>query len=183
MLVAAAAATPIVAAVSLFLWFVLARTTDRAVTSLIMRRHEKGARRSDLPVAVLVSPWHLVTGLLASLFSAVMPALIAVSGVFCAALAVVATEGSGSPDPNALMPLGVGGLLAGLMAWWGPGGASLRRGTRSLVRGVSPGPSSSRVLVLLLLVAAVAVAAAGVVSGGPSWWPTDASWADQLNLP
>ena len=182
-LVATAATVPVVAAFSLLVWLVLARTADRSVTSLIMRRHDRGARRSDVPVAVLVSPWHLVLGLLASLFGAIMPALIAVSGVFCAALAVVAVQGSGSPEPNALVPMAVGGLLAGLMAWWGPGGASLRRGTRSIVRGVSPGPSASRVLVLVLLVAAVAVAAAGVVEGQPSWWPTGAAWAEQLNLP
>ena len=183
LLVATAATAPVVAALALLLWLVLARTVDRSVTSLIMRRHDRGARRSDVPLAVLVSPWHLVLGLLASVFGAIMPALIAVSGVFCAALAIVAARGAGSPEPDALVPLAVGGLLAGLMAWWGPGGASLRRGTRSIVRGVSPGPSAGRVLVLLLLVAAAAVAAAGVVDGGPTWWPTGTAWADQLNLP
>ncbi|CAN7312808.1 protein kinase domain-containing protein [Knoellia sp. LjRoot47] len=183
LLVATAMTVPVVAAAALLLWFTLARATDRSVTSLIMRRHDRGVRRSDVPVAVLVGPWHLVLGLLTSIFGAIMPALIAVSGVFCAALAVVAVRGTGSPEPDALLPLAVGGLLAGLMAWWGPGGASLRRGTRSIMRGVSPGPSASRVLVLLLLVAAAAVAAAGVVDGQPSWWPTGTAWADQLNLP
>lgn len=183
LLTATSAVMPVMAAAGLFLWIVLARTADRSVTSLILRRHEKGARRSDVPVAVLVSPWHLVTGLVASVLGAIMPALTAVSGVFCAALAVVAVQGTGSPEPNALIPLGFGGLLAGLMAWWGPGGASLRRGTRSIIRGVSPGPSVSRVLVLLLLVAAAAVAGAGVIDGEPSWWPTGAAWADRLNLP
>mgnify|MGYP006876043181 CR=1 FL=1 len=42
--------------------------------------------------------------------------------------------------------------------WWGPGGASLRRGTRSILRGVSPGASASRVVGLLLIVGAVALA-------------------------
>ncbi|MDT0213127.1 protein kinase [Rothia sp. ARF10] len=182
-LVAVAATAPVVAATGLLLWLVLTRTTDRSVTSLIMRRHDRGVRRSDVPVAVLVGPWHLVVGLFASLFGAVMPALIAVSGVFCAALAVVAVQGAGSPEPNALVPLAVGGLLAGLMAWWGPGGASVRRGTRSIVRGLTPGPSASRVVVLLLLVTAAAVAAAGVATGEPSWWPTGTAWADRLTLP
>lgn len=182
-LVATAAVAPVVAAMGLLVWIVLARTADRSVTSLIMRRHDKGRRRSDIPVAVVASPWHFLVGIVSSLFTAIMPALIAVSGVFCAALAVVAIQGSGSPEPDAFVPLAAGGLLAGLMAWWGPGGASLRRGTRSIVRGVSPGPSIARVLVLLLLVAAGAIAAAGVVDGQPSWWPSGSSWADQLNLP
>lgn len=182
-LVVTAAVAPVVAAVGLLLWIVLARATDRSVTSLIMRRHDKGPRRSDIPVAVLASPWHLVVGVIASLFGAIMPALMAVSGAFCAALAVVAVQGSGSPEPDAFIPLAAGGLLAGLMAWWGPGGASLRRGTRSIVRGVSPGPSASRVLALLLLVAAGAVAAAGVVNGQPSWWPSGTSLTQQFHLP
>jgi hypothetical protein len=183
LLVATAVTVPVVAAAALLLWLTLARATDRSVTSLIVRRHDRGPRRSDMPVAVLMTPWHLLLGLLTSIFGAIMPALLAVSGVFCAALAVVAVQGTGSPEPNALVPMGVGGLLAGLMAWWGPGGASLRRGTRSILRGVSPGPSASRVVVLLLLVAAAAVAAAGIVDGEPSWWPTGTAWADQLNLP
>ncbi|KGN36610.1 serine/threonine protein kinase [Knoellia subterranea] len=182
-LVACSAVVPVVAATGLLLWTVIARTTDRSVTSLVLRRHERGPRRSDVPVAVVASPWHLLLGIVASIFGALMPALIAVSGVFCAALAVVAVQGSGSPEPNALGPLAFGGLLAGLMAWWGPGGASLRRGTRSLVRGVSPGPSASRVFVLLLIVAAAAVAAAGVIDGEPSWWPTGTPWGGRLNLP
>lgn len=183
LLAAVAAAAPVVAAVSLFLWLVLARTSDRAVTSLIMRRHDRGARRSDVPVALVASPWHLLLGLVASVFGAIMPALMAVSGAFCAALVVVAVQGFGTPQPNALVPLGVGGLLAGLMAWWGPGGASLRRGTRSILRGMTPGPSVSRVLVLLLLVAAAATVSAAAVNGGPSWWPTSGAWSGQLNLP
>ena len=183
LLVAAAAMAPVVAAVGLLLWIVLARTTDRSVTSVIMRRHDKGARRSDIPVAVLASPWHLMLAVVASLFAVLVPALVAVSGAFCAALAVVAVQGTGSPAPDAFIPLAAGGFLAGLMAWWGPGGASLRRGTRSIVRGISPGASASRVLVLLLLVAAVAVAVACVVNGQPSWWPTNTSLAGQLHLP
>ncbi|KGN34366.1 nuclease PIN [Knoellia sinensis KCTC 19936] len=183
LLVATAATAPVVAGIGLLVWNVLARTTDRSVTSLMLRRHDKGVRRSDIPLAVVASPWHLVVGLVASLVGAIMPALMAISGVFVTALAMVGVQGSGSPEPNALGPMAVGGLLAGLMAWWGPGGASLRRGTRSIVRGVSPGPSASRVVVVLLLVAAAAVAFAGVVNGLPSWWPTGTAWAEQLNLP
>ena len=43
-------------------WITLARTADRSVTSLVMRRHERGARGSDVAVAVASSPWHLVLG-------------------------------------------------------------------------------------------------------------------------
>ncbi|PRY57999.1 serine/threonine protein kinase [Knoellia remsis] len=183
LLTATAAVAPVVAALGLLLWMVLARTTDRSVTSLVVRRHEKGRRRSDVPVAVLAGPWHLLVGTVSAVFGAVMPAVIAVAGAFCAALAVVASRGSGSPQPDAFLPLAVGGALAGLLAWWGPGGAGLRRGTRSVVRGLSPGAGGSRVLVLLLLVAMGAAVAVGLTQGQPSWWPMTSPWADGSLLP
>jgi hypothetical protein len=82
--------------------------------------------------------------------------------------------------------LAVGGLIAALMAWWGPGGSGLRRGTRSIVRGVSPGPRATQLLV------AVALVGAGVATfwcvqhaGVPQWWPTHAPTAllPGVNLP
>ena len=53
---------PVVAVLGLLAWVTLARTADRSVTSLVMRRHERGARGSDVAVAVATSPWHLVLG-------------------------------------------------------------------------------------------------------------------------
>ena len=65
------------------------------------------------------------------------------------------------------------GFAAGLLiAWWGPGGASLRRGSRSLVRGVARGETLTAVVVgVLLLAAAVLTALAFVRHGQLSWWP------------
>jgi hypothetical protein len=59
-----------------------------------------------------------------------------------------------------------------LIAWWGPGGASLRRGSRSLVRGVARGETLTAVVVgALLLAAAVLTALAFVRHGQLTWWP------------
>jgi hypothetical protein len=99
-----------------------------------------------------------------------MPALVAVSAAFATALAMVLLVG-GETQPDAPLPLAVGALLGTLMAWWGPGGASLRRGTRSLVRGLSPSPVAGQLLVGLLLAAAAALAVWGVLRGAPTWWP------------
>jgi hypothetical protein len=169
--VAAATSFPVVAGVVALLWSWVARTADRSVTSLVLRRHQKGRRRSDVPFAVAASPWHLVVGLLATVVSAVLPVVVGVCAVFSAALAMVAVTG-GSPEPNARGPVAAGAVVAGLMAWWGPGGSGLRRGSRSLVRGVSPG-RGGRVLVLLLLAAALGFAAWSLTQGGaPDWWPS-----------
>jgi hypothetical protein len=63
-------------------------------------------------------------------------------------------------------------MITALMAWWGPGGSSLRRGTRSIVRGASPGATSARILVVIALAVAAALAIWVAQRGGvPQWWP------------
>ena len=169
--VAGAAGFPVVAAGFAVLWSWAARTADRSVTSLVLRRHNRGPRRSDVPLAVAASPWHLVVGALATVVAAILPLLVGTCAVFSAALATVAVYG-GQPHPNSAGPLAVGAAVAALMAWWGPGGSGLRRGTRSIVRGISPGPRGSRVVVgIALLVAAAAVVVCLQNAGVPSWWP------------
>ncbi len=140
------------------------------MTSLVLRRHTRGRRRSDVPLAVVASPWHLLVGALATLAGLVLPLLVGISGVFSAALATVALTG-GSPEPNAAAPLAVGALLALLVAWWGPGGSALRRGTRSVVRGVAPGRGSHVVVAGALLVAAGLGTWSYARHGTPVWWP------------
>lgn len=70
------------------------------------------------------------------------------------------------------VPLAVGSLLALLVAWWGPGGPGLRRGSRSLVRGVTGVPAARVVLTAVLVVFAVGVLGALAVGAlEVSWWP------------
>jgi hypothetical protein len=169
--VAGVAGFPVVAGAFAVLWSWAARTADRSVTSLVLRRHAKGPRRSDVPLAVAASPWHLVVGALATVVSAILPLVVGTCAVFSAALGLVAVYG-GQPHPNSAGPLAVGAVVAALMAWWGPGGSGLRRGTRSIVRGISPGPRAAQVLVVLALVVAAGIVVVLVQNGGtPSWWP------------
>ena len=171
--VAGVAGFPVVAAVVAVLWSWAARTADRSVTSLVLRRHTRGPRRSDVPVAVVASPWHLVVGALATVVSAILPLVVGICAVFSTALGTVAVYG-GQPHPNSSGPLAVGAAVAALMAWWGPGGSGLRRGTRSIVRGVSPGPRGTKVVVALALLVAAGVVVVIVQNGGiPKWWPND----------
>ena len=169
--VAVVASVPVVGAALVVLWCWTARTADRSVTSLVMRRHHRGRRRSDVPLAVVASPWHLVVAAVGALAGLVLPLLVGASAVFSTALATVALTG-GSPQPNSAGPLAVGALLAMLLAWWGPGGAALRRGTRSVVRGLAPGPRGSRVVVVLALLVAAGLATWSYGRlGAPVWWP------------
>jgi hypothetical protein len=162
---------PVVAALMVVAWCWLARFADRSMTSLVMRRHSRGRRRSDIPVAVVSSPWHFVISAAASLIAFVLPVLLAVATMFSAALAVVAVQG-GEPNPQRSIPLVVGTAIGLLMCWWGPGGASLRRGSRSLVRGLTPGPTMAGLVVTaLLLVGAGLGVYAATLHGQPDLWP------------
>jgi hypothetical protein len=137
----------------------------------VLRRYQRGRRRSDVPFAVVASPWHVVVGALATVLSALLPLAVGFCAVFSASLALVAVTG-GSPHPNSAGPLAVGAMITALMAWWGPGGSSLRRGTRSIVRGASPGATSARILVVIALAVAAALAIWVAQRGGvPQWWP------------
>jgi predicted Ser/Thr protein kinase len=180
LLAALTARTPYLAVLVLVGWVALARTADRSVTSLVMRRHERGTRGSDVAVAVASSPWHLMVGFIGAAVTVVLPLVVALCAMFATALALAAFTGT-DLRPDGVLPLAVAGVFAGLTAWWGPGGASLRRGSRSIVRGVTPGARATQVVVVMVLLAAAALfASAATTASGPSWWPGDGgpSWVD-----
>ncbi|MEO5749031.1 MAG: serine/threonine-protein kinase [Ornithinibacter sp.] len=180
LLAALTARAPLVALIALVAWLALARTADRSVTSLVMRRHERGVRGSDVAVAVATSPWHLLVGIVGAVVSVALPVLVGVCAMFASALVLNTAMGSGRSD--GVVPLAAAGVFAGLTAWWGPGGASLRRGSRSIVRGVTPGAAGAKVVAGALLLGAAVLLAVTVASGGPSWTPrVDApGWVDQV---
>jgi hypothetical protein len=122
-------------------------------------------------VAVAASPWHLVSSALGTVVALLLPAVVAVASAFSAALLMVSVTG-GSPRPDASAPLAAGALTGILTAWWGPGGASLRRGARSLVRGTVRGRSAGEIVVTGLVLAAAGLGVwAWLRAGVPSWWP------------
>ena len=167
-LIGAGAAWPVVTAAVAAVLMVLARTVDRSGSSLARRRHDRGRRRSDVPVAVVTSPWHLAGGLVATALALVLPAMVGVATAFSAGLLV--TRADGSPAPTSLPAVAAGALVALLVAWWGPGGSSLRRGSRVMVRSVVPG-NAALVVVLGLLAVAAGSALFAVNQQVPDWWP------------
>ena len=176
-LVGLTAVRPVVAVAVFVLACWVARFTDRSMTSLVVRRYAGGRRRSDVPVAVAASPWHLLSAALGTVVGLLLPAAVALATTFSAALAVVGLTG-GDPHPDTSVPLAAGAFLGILTAWWGPGGASLRRGARSLVRGGVRGRSASEILVTALVLAGAGLGVWAWLRGGmPDWTP----WtADQL---
>ncbi|MBR7741942.1 serine/threonine protein kinase [Phycicoccus sp. BSK3Z-2] len=175
------AAAPLVGLAGLLLWMTLARTSDRSVTSLVMRRHSHGPRGSDIPMAVASSPWHLVVGAVGTVATAALPVLVGVCAMFAGALVVGEASGGGT-RADGVVPLLAGAVFTALTAWWGPGGASLRRGSRSLVRGATRNPTVRQVVVVALLLLAATLLAVTASRGAPVWAPLQQApaWVDQV---
>lgn len=170
-LVALTAALPWVGVAVVLLWSLVARTVDKSMTATVRRRYRRGYRRSDTPVAVASSPLHLLGALLATITTALLPLLVGAAGLLATAVALASTGGHEVrlDDPA---PIAVGALLAIVIGWWGPGGPSLRRGSRSMVRGVTT-PTPFRVVAVLALLAVGLIVLGGLVLGSldVSWWP------------
>ena len=160
---------PGVAVVVLVAWSVIARAVDRSMTGLVLRRYDSGRRPSDVPWAVVTSPWHLALGAVATVLAMILPVAVAFAGVFSAALILGGTSGS-ELDPGTPATLVIGGALALAMAWWGPGGASLRRGTRSIVRTLVPDGLPTQVVAATLATCGVVLVILALSRGVSSAW-------------
>lgn len=160
---------PGVAVVVLVTWSVVARAVDRSMTGLVLRRYVHGRRPSDAPWAVVTSPWHVALGAVATFLAMILPVSVAVAGVFSGALMLGGTTGS-DLDPGTPATLVFGGALALAMAWWGPGGASLRRGTRSIVRTVAPDGLPTQIVAGTLASGGVVLVVVALSRGMSSTW-------------
>ena len=162
---------PMVAIGLVALWSLLARFADRSITSLAVRRHDRGPRRSDVPVTIVASPWHALLAALTMVLTLIIPGIVAVGSTFAIALASAAGTG-GNPQPDRPVPVVAGGLLGLLTCWWGPGGATLQRGSRSLLRALVPGKGATDFVVATFVLTGVGLGAwAWVRNGQPDWWP------------
>lgn len=168
---ALAALAPMVAVLVAVGWSWMARVADRSMTALVLRRWQNGRRRSDLPVAVALGPWHLVRAAAATVLGVLLPLMVGVATAFCVSLVVSALTGA-APSPGSAPALAAGGLVAVLMGWWGPGGAGLRRGSRSVVRGVARPGLTADLVVGALVAVTLGIAVWSCLRGGvPMWWP------------
>jgi serine/threonine protein kinase len=176
-----AAIWPMVAIVLVILWSWCARFADRSISWLALRRHHRGRRRSDIPLAVVVSPWHLFVSALVTVLALFIPVVVAVGSTLTIALVSAAVAG-GDPHPDRSIPFLAGGFLGLLMCWWGPGGAHLQRGSRSLLRAVAPGKGATDLLVAVFVLVGVGFGGwAWVRNGQPDWWPWSLSHFSALS--
>ncbi len=169
------AVAPVIATAALAVHSVAARTVDRVITARLLRRHHRGEVGNEVARTVAASPWHLALAVGASALALVIPVLVGGCTLLLAALAFDQT--SWPSVVRALGALAVGAWFMAIVAWWGPGGISLRRGTRSLARGAAGagdldrGDRAGQVVVGILVVLAVTLVVWGVLRGGPTWSP------------
>ena len=155
------------------------RVVDRSSMALMMRRRQYGARPNDATVVALALPWRVVTSGLATVSALVLPILLGIFTVL--SLAVIRSQGElvegqeidwSALDPTRPGFLVCGGLVALIVAWWGPGGSSVRRGARTAVGSLTGSTWSAWVLVgflALVLLADLLVLGQGI----QDWTPLD----------
>lgn len=169
---ALAARFPAAAVLLLIVLLLIARTVDRTGTSLLRRRQTRGRSKSDGMVAAAASPVHLATAALITAPCLILPAIVGGS--------VAAMVGAGAAADRGLdwQPLTgtaiAAGCFAGLLAaWWGPGGSSVRRGARTIVRATLRPPWLTAIVVLGLLGLATLCLVSVANGTAVSWAPLD----------
>lgn len=165
---------PIVGCIAVIAWAVIARWCDRTVTSMVVRRFHQGPRKSDTFVATVVSPWHGVVAFLATVLTVLIPAFVGACAAAAVALAVSMSRGS-QTSIDRPAPVAAGMVIAILVMWWGPGATSLRRGSRSVVRGVVRGEPLTRIMVgmMIAIAALCGLWALTHLTSSVNWWPLD----------
>jgi Protein kinase domain len=153
----AAAVAPGATLVGFVVLTALARVVDRTVTDLARRRWQRGPRASDGVVAFVALPWRLLLAAVASVFAAVLPAVVGVAAAFITASAIT---GGADARPGSGPALATAAVAGALVAWWGPGGGAVRRGTRIVLRALTPTRGAAAVLVALLVTGAIVAAGA-----------------------
>lgn len=178
--VVAAATAPVVVAVIALSWSIVARFVERCMDSLHLRRVERGPRRRDVASVTALSPFYALGAVVGAVVAALLPALVAVAGYY-GAVAVMGEPGLGPVGrAGAFMSAAAAALV---VSWWGPGGRSLRRGSRRMARAVAPGRFGPPVVVSLALLAAVVFGLITQSSGyAPTGWPLSEgfSWPEMF---
>lgn len=178
-----AATWPMIALMVAVSWALLARTVDRSVTALVLRRHAYGAKRgSDVALAVLASPAHVIAAALSTVLGVIGSGLIGVAAAYVTSWVLPLVLGRPVSVASAL-PLLAGMAVAIVFSWWGPGGVPLRRGSRSIMRGIAPDGTPGDIVTSALAVLGIGLLVWSLLSHGvPSWLPlTDAPLGDALS--
>lgn len=171
LLVAITAAMPFVGAAVALLSAAVARFVDRSAESMHWRRSLHGPKRSHVVKEILASPWRMITSCVSAAGNMVIPYAVAAGLTFVASQSIHTYGGRFDRYlQNAV--LGIAMAIALLIAWWGPGGATLRQAARRTAGVVAPGKSSAAVCVAVFLIGALFIGALVLSFPSMNWWPS-----------
>ncbi len=159
---------PVVGAAAALLLLVVLRATGHGSERLRDRRDRRGGRRRDPVVAALGAPWHALLGLVDTLVSLPLLALVAAAPAGLVWSTSPTLRGLERPELTAATAVVVG-LAAGLARRvHRPSRRMLRRGLLA----ATPGTAGA-VVVIVVLVAAALVLLATAEGAAPEWWPLE----------
>jgi serine/threonine protein kinase len=138
----------------------LVRTASWTGQASRERRHYRGPRWYDGPLAVLTAPWYLVVATGGTLMLLLWAGTLTVT----TGLAVLLVR------PPLTAGLLVMGAVLALSVWWGPGSRRLRRPARSLMGAATRRPWTGWAA-LGVAAAVVALLCYGVLDSGVDWSP------------
>ncbi len=170
LLIAVTAAMPLVGAGVTLLSAAVARFVDQSVESMHWRRSFNGPKRSNVLKEILVSPWRMITSCVLAVGSMLVPYAVAAGLTFAASQSIHRSGGRlDQYIQNAV--IGIAMAIALLIAWWGPGGRSLRRASRRTANVLAPGTFGAVLCVAVFLLGAAFIGVLVISFPSLSWWP------------
>ncbi|PRZ43571.1 serine/threonine protein kinase [Antricoccus suffuscus] len=170
LLIAVTAAIPFVGAGVALLSAAVARFVDGSVESMHWRRSFNGPKRSNIVKEIVASPWRMVTSCVLAVGSMLVPYAVATGLIFAASQSIHRSGGRFDQYiQNAV--IGIAMAIAMLIAWWGPGGASLRRASRRTANVFAPGSFGAVVCVTVFVLGAAFIGILVLSFPSLSWWP------------
>nr|WP_218880655.1 serine/threonine-protein kinase [Kineosphaera limosa] len=174
---------PVVAVLVAAGWSVLARTVEASSLAIFSGAAERGRRRSDVPIAILMSPFRALPAVLTTALVMIVSGVVAAGAAI--GIAVLLTGATGIAMTVESEPVLAGAMAVGvLVGWWGPAGATLRRGSRRTMRVLTLHRLGALCVSLVLGLVGAYFAVRSQASGiAPDWYPLAESFAQSLLRP
>ncbi|WP_084104862.1 protein kinase [Demequina sp. NBRC 110056] len=156
---------------------ILVRAVQRRANALHVARQRKGQRRGDAALHTLGLPWHLLRAagetVPAALLSAALGGGTAALGWWLVSTYRVAPDTSAGQTWGHAIALGIGGIVAALVLWWGPWMAMTREGGHRVAHALAPtrAVAVAWIVVALVAIAVVCLAVYLNTTTDPWFWP------------
>ncbi|SMX72848.1 Serine/threonine protein kinase [Brevibacterium sp. Mu109] len=171
---------PLLVAIVMLLWQVVARTAGRLHAAQRRRFVEYGPQSASGWSAVARAPGSALASILTSTLSLILPTVAAAAAAVLAWLDVVGIVPEGRNEEWALW---TAALVFGVVLWLGPGSQNLRLGSRVLVAPLVRSPRAEGIWAIALVVLAALALTTALGGASAVWWPSPENPFDVLPEP